>query len=300
MAGLRRDVLLFRRNRWHQIETRLTGLEVAIGRLTSQAADSPIANIYPEPLATPLALEKGAYLHMGRYFSLLDAGEAFIKYSWAVAASIQRLDNSEFDVTKDFRQPPSIGIFVKLLRDLLQSRSVCENPIGKTLQLSFLQENGKLTQAGRFFLDEYTNLRNITRGHSSSLPDGAYETPYLRHAAELHDALERCPHIRFPLVQIQSANPVSDQISYDIRLLTGPPPFTKTERIQTESRLRLGGLYVWDGADIFVDLMNFLICRACPVCNLDHTFFLEQTTSKEDKYHSYFGSHRCSLERKRT
>lgn len=282
------------------METRLTRLEVAVGRLTSQAADSPIANIYPEPLATPLALEKGTYLNMGRYFSLLDAGEAFIKYSWAIAVSLHRLDNSEFDVIRDFRQPPSIGTFVKLLRDLLQLSSVFENPVGKTLQLSFFQENGKLTQAGRFFLDEYTNIRNINRGHSASLPDGAYEVPYLRHAGELHDALEKCPHLRFPLVQIQSANPVSEQISYDIRLLTGPPPFTNIERIQTESRLRLGGLYVWDRADIFVDLMNLLICRACPVCNLEHTFFLEQATSKVDKYHSYFGSHRCSIERKGT
>ncbi len=289
---------MFGSNRLKMIETRLTGLEVAIGRLASQAADSPIANVYPELLATPLAMERSASLNTGRYFSLLDAGEAFIKYSWAIAVSLQKEAESSYDVSKDFRQPPSIGIFVKWLRELLQSRTIPENAIGKALQSSFLQETGRLTQAGRFFFDEYPNIRNTTRGHSSSLPDGAYETAYQRHAPELHDALGKCPHIQFPLIQVESANPVSEQISYDIRFLTGPPPFTQTERIQTEGRLRLGGLYVWDRADLFLDLLNFVVCRACPVCNLNHTFILEQTTGKLDKYHSYFGSHRCSIERR--
>lgn len=289
---------MFGRNRLKTVENRLTALEVAVGRLASQAVDSPIASTYPEPLATPLALGKSAYLHTGRYFSLLDAGEAFIKYSWAIAVSIEIAIDSEFDMEKDFRQPPSIGTFVRLLRDLLQAKSVSENAIGKTLRLSFQQENGRITQAGRFFLDEYTNIRNLTRGHSSSLPDGAYEIHYLRHAPELHDALEKCPHIQLPLIRVESANPVSEQISYDIRLITGPPPFTQTERIETESRLRLGGLYVWDRVDTFVDLLNIVICQTCPVCNLDHTFILEQITRRADKYHSYFGSHRYSMEKK--
>ncbi|MBI4330567.1 MAG: hypothetical protein HY673_04750 [Chloroflexi bacterium] len=297
MAALRLKVF-FRRNRWNRIETRLTGLEVAVGRLTSLVADSPIANVYPEPVATPLALEKGANLHTGRYFSLLDAGEAFIKYSWATAMSL-KMSDGDTDLLKELRQPLSIGALVKLLRDVLQSKFVKKNSIGKSLQVSFFQEDGRLTQAGRFFLDEYTNIRNTTRGHSSSLPDGAYEAPYLRHASELHDALGKCSHLQFPLVQIQSANPVGEQINYDVRMLVGPPPFTKIDRIETQSHLRLGGLYVWDRNDIFVDLMNFLICCACPVCHLDHTFFLEQSTGKADKYHSYFGSHRFSIERKK-
>lgn len=292
--------MFFRRNRLTIIETRLTGLEVALGRLTSQAVGSPIANIYPEPLATPLALARSTSLHTSRYFSLLDAGEAFIKYSWAIAASLQKEADSGYEVSKDFRQSPTLGTFVKWLRDSLKSKTISSNKIGSALQKSLLQENGRLTQAGRFFLEEYANIRNVTRGHSSSLPDGAYEIPYLRHAPELHDALEKCAHIQFPLIWIESANPASAQISYDVRVLVGPPPFTQSERIETERRLRLGSLYVWDRADTFVDLMSLLVCQACPVCNLNHTFFLEQTTGKKDKYHSYFGNHRCEIKRQQT
>jgi hypothetical protein len=290
MVDLRLNVVFIGKKKLSEIETRLTGIELKLGRLISFDSISSITNEYPEPLATPLALEKSASLHTGRYFSLLDAGEAFIKYSWAIAVS---LTNDKFDLVKNFRQPPSIGSITSFLREMLQSRKLSENPIGKILQNSFLQENGKLTQAGRFFLEEYTNIRNKTRGHSSSLPDGAYEMLYARHSPELHDSLEKCSHIQLPLIKIESANPESERISYDIRLLVGPPPFTHLERIETETRLRLDSLYIWDRENTFIDLMDFLICRACPICNLDHTFFLEQVTNKMNKYHSYYGNHRC-------
>lgn len=279
----------------NSIEARITALEVAVGRLSSQITESPIAVVYPEPLATPLALEKGASLHTGRYFSLIDAGEAFLKYSEAVAISLVIMGGNTYDILKKFRQPISLGHLVEILRELLYSSKLPDNTIASALKSSLIKPNGKMTPAGRFFLEEFTNIRNLMRGHSASLPNGAYEAPYLRHADELHDALGDCRHIQLPLILIESANPAIEQIDYDIRFLVGPPPFSKTERIHTDIRLRLNGLYVWDRGENFLDLNNLLICRTCPECKLNHTFFLEKMTSKISYYHSYFGNHRCSV-----
>jgi len=283
-------------DRFNSIEARVTALEVAIGRLSSQMSGSPIAVVYPEPLATPLALEKGASLNTGRFFSLIDAGEAFLKYSGAIAISLLVMAGNTYDIAKEFRQPPSLGRLVEILRDILYSGKLPDNTIAKALKSSVIKPNGKMTPAGRFFLEEFTNIRNLMRAHSASLPNGAYEAPYLRHSHELHDALGDCQHLQFPLILIESANPVTEQIDYDIRFLVGPSaPFTQVERIHTESRLRLNGLYVWDRGENFLDLNDLLIYRICPACNLNHTFFLEKMTRKTLYYHSYFGNHRCTV-----
>lgn len=291
-GGLKRKTMP-EEDKFNSIEARITALEVAVGRLSSQITESPIAVAYPEPLATPLALEKGASQHTGRYFSLIDAGEAFLKYSGAIAISLLVMEGNAYNIPEEFRQPPSLGRLVQILRETLYSSKLPDNAIARALKSSVIKPNGKMTPAGRFFLEEFTNIRNLMRGHSASLPNGAYEAPYLRHSDELHDALEECPHLQFPLILIESANPVTERISYDIRFLVGPPPFTQTERIHTESRLELNGLYVWDRGENFLDLNNLLICRTCPECKLNHTFFLEKMTSKTSYYHSYFGNHRC-------
>jgi len=277
------------------IEARITTLEVAVGRLSSQITASPIAVVYPEPLATPLALEKGTSLYMGRYFSLIDAGEAFITYSVSMAISLLVMAGSTYDIAGEFKKPPPLGRLVELLREILYSGKLPDNSVAAALHSSVIKPNGKMTPAGRFFLEEFPNIRNKTRGHSASLPDGAYEEPYLRHSGELHDALEDCEHLKLPLILIESANPATEQIEYDVRFLVGPPPFPQVERICTESRLRLNGLYVWDKGESFLDLNGLLIYKTCPVCNLNHTFFLERLTSKTAYYRSYLGDHRCSV-----
>jgi hypothetical protein len=280
----------------NSIEARIAALEAAVGRLSSQMAGSPIASVYPEPLATPLASEKGASLHTGRFFSLIDAGEAFLKYSGAMAIGLLVMAGNTYDIAKVFKQPPSSGRFVEILREILSSGTLPDNAIARALKSSLIKPNGTMTPVGRFFLEEFTNIRNLMRGHSASLPDGAYEAPYLRHSNELHDALGDCQHLNFPLILIESANPATEQIDYDIRLLVGPvATLTQIERIQTGSRLKLNGLYVWNRGDIFVDLNSLLIYRNCPVCSLNHTFFLERMTGKTLYYHSYFGNHRCTV-----
>jgi hypothetical protein len=282
-------------DRLNSIESRITNLEVAVGRLSSQMMKSPIAVLYPEPLATPLALEKGASLHMGRYFSLIDAGEAFIKYSGAMAISLITMAGHTYDVAEEFKQPPSLGRWGEILREILYSSKLPASTIANALRSSVIKSNGKITPAGRLFLEEFVNIRNVNRGHTASLPDGAYEAPYLRHADELHDALANCEHLQLPLILIESANPASEPIEYDIRFLVGPPPFAQAERIHTASRLRLNGLYVWDRDEDFLDLNGLLICRSCPECKLNHTFFLEKIIDKNMHYHSYFGNHRYVL-----
>lgn len=139
-------------DRFNSIEARITALEVAIGRLSSQITESPIAVVYPEPLATPLALEKGVSFHTGRFFSLIDAGEAFLKYSGVIAISLLLMAGNTYDIAKEFRQPPSLGRLVEILRDILYSGKLPDNTIARALQSSMIKPNGKMTPAGRFFL----------------------------------------------------------------------------------------------------------------------------------------------------
>ncbi len=279
------------------VETRLTALEAAVGRLTLQISNSPIALFYPEPIATPLAIENGAVLHHERFFSLLDAGESFIKYSGAIAIGLHRLADNDFDIQNEFRKPPSLGTWLDILWKLLQSGEITDNSVAKALKNSFIKPNGKPTPIGRFFLEEFVSIRNEQRGHASSLPDEAYERLHLRHSSVVHDALENCAHMHIPLIRIESVDVATEPISYDIRHLVGPPPLTRTERIQSINKLSLNSLYIWDNEDIFVDLSNLLIYKSCPVCNLTHTFFLEKSDNRFLYYHSYFGNHRDKIEK---
>ncbi|MFP3880103.1 MAG: hypothetical protein ACLFVA_04025 [Dehalococcoidia bacterium] len=282
-------------DRLNSIESRITSLEIAVGRLSSQMTTSPIAVAYPEPVATPLALEKGASLHMGRYFSLIDAGEAFIKYSAAMAISLATAAGHTYDLAAEFTQPPSLGRWGEILREILCSGEFPHSTIANALRYSMIRPNGKMTAAGRLFFQEFINIRNVDRGHTASLPDGAYQARYLRHSDEIHDVLANCQHLQLPLILIESANPATESIEYDIRYLVGPPPFAQVERIHTPSRLRLNGLYVWDRGEEFLDLNGLLIFRTCEECKLNHTFFLEKIKDKIRHYHSYFGNHRYSV-----
>lgn len=277
------------------IEARIAGLEAAIGRIILRMDSSPIALAYPEPLATPLARESSATLYHERFFSLLDAGEAFIKYSGAIAIGLFNMGGQNFDVNKEFAQPVSLGRWVEIINEVLSSGKLPDNSIANSFKTSLVKPNGKLTSAGRFFLEEFTNIRNIERGHASSLPDGAYERLHLRHAQVVHDALGNCAYLYFPLIRIESSDVATDPISYDIRHLVGPPPLTRVERIQSGNKLHLNNLYIWDNDDIFVNLSELVIYITCPTCNLTHTFFLEKLTGKSLFYHSYFGNHRFKL-----
>jgi len=277
------------------IEARISALEASIGRLSLQLESSQIALAYPEPIATPLARERGAILHHERFFSLLDAIEAFIKYSGAIAIGLFRMTGQNFDIPEEFKQPPSIGKWAETLRNIVNALSP-DNTISESLKSSLMKANVKLSPAGRFFIEEFTNIRNEQRGHTAALPDSAYEQLHLRHSTVVHDAFDSCTYLHYPLLCVESAADVAtDPISYDVRHLVGPAPLTHIERIHSSSKLRLGGVYVWDKSECLVDLCDLVVYKTCPTCNLPHTFFLEKIVSKSRHYHSYFGNHRFKV-----
>ncbi len=274
------------------LEARVAALELSVGRLTLSASSSPAALAYPEPLATPLVRESGAGLHHEKFFSLLDAGEACLQYTGAMVIALCKSGGREFDPAQEFRQPLSLGRWADLIRSLLAWEGLPDNSISQAMKSSILRPNGRFTPSGRYLLDEFIAIRNRERGHGSSLPDEAYGTLRLRHSAELLDALRSFTYLAYPLVRIESVNIVTDPFSYDVRLLVGPPPLTSTERIQSAIRLPMGAVCVWDQVDGLLDLGGLVTYRSCPICNLEHTFFLERWDNNARHYHSYFGNHR--------
>ena len=275
------------------LEARVAALELLVGRLILGAASSPTALAYPEPLATPLAKESGAGLHHEKFFSLIDAGEACLQYTGAMAIALCKSGGHEFDPGNEFRQPPPLGRWAELTRNhLLDCNGLPDNPISQAMKSSLWRPNSRFTPAGRYLLEEFIGIRNRERGHASSLPDQAYEARHLRHSTGLLDALSSLTYLSYPLVRIESIDIQTDPYSYDIRLLVGPPPLTSTERIQAATRLSPGAVCVWDRVDTLLDLGGLVIYRSCPTCNLEHTFFLERWANNRRRYHSYFGNHR--------
>ena len=279
-------------SRVEAIQSRLSVLEVVLGRLGQLTMSSPTVLVYPEPLSTALAGESGARLHHERFFSLLDAGEVCIQYTGVVAMALCRLSEDDLDVQREFRQPISLGRWAELVRDLCNSGGMSYTAIGRDLKSSLFRLNGRPTPTGRYWLEEFINLRNRERGHGSSLPDQAYEALHLRHVIEVYDALEACSYLKYPLVRVESVDVVTKPITYDIRLLVGPPPLTITKRIQSVTHVRLGATCVWDRDETLVDLGELLIYRSCPTCSIEHTFFLEKWTDNTRFYRAYLGNHR--------
>jgi hypothetical protein len=71
--------------RLRQHEAKIAALEETVARLVEGARVDYRALHYPEPIATPLACEQSAARFNEKFFSVLDAGEACVKY---VAATI--------------------------------------------------------------------------------------------------------------------------------------------------------------------------------------------------------------------
>lgn len=210
-----------------------------------------------------------------------------------MAIALCKLGQPDLDLQREFRQPISMGGWAQVIRDMCRS---CDwpsgNPIGRALRFSLFRPNGKPTPTGRYILEEFINLRNRERGHASSLPDEAYESLHLRHTTEIHDALESCGHLMYPLVRVESVDVTTEPLSYDIRLLVGPPPLTTTRRIQAATRVQPGTTCVWDRGEVLLNLDDLVIYRTCPTCNVEHTFLLEQWTDNTKYYRAYVGNHR--------
>ena len=273
------------------LETRMVALEGVIGNLSLRDRSPSSASSYLEPLAMSLARVAGARFHHERFFSLLDAGEVCIQYTGITALAICKT-LGHLDIRKEFTQPISFGHWAGLIRDMVNREGFTDTIIGKALRSSLVRPNGKPTTAARYLLDEFINLRNHERGHTASLPDQAYDALVMRHASNFYDVFESLAYLRHPLARVESVDVVADPISYDIRLLTGPPPLTETQRVQSSSRLNLEAVCVWDGVEGLLDLGDLLVYRSCPTCNLEHTFFLERWTDDVKYYHAYLGNHR--------
>ena len=279
------------------LESRIMTLENVVGRLSLQFESSPIALVYPEPIATPLAKESSARLNHERFFCMLDAGEAFIQYTGAISVGLMKLSGTPLDIREAFKQSLPLGRWVTIIRRLIASRQAAAHPVADALITSLTQQNGRFTPSGRFFLEEFTNLRNLERGHASSRPDDAYRALHLRHSPVLHDSLDACGFLKFPLIRVESCDILTEDFSYDIRHLVGPPPLARSERIRSPAKLKLNSVYVWDRSDSFVDLCDVVSYQICEVCKEEHTFFLERISNSHYCYHSYLGNHRFSVDR---
>ena len=276
------------------IESRLADVEAVIARLGQLTLTSPSVLSYPEPISSALAKEGGARFHHERFFGLLDAGEICIQYSGIVAMALLLQSGSAIDLKAEFKQPIPLGLWAGHLRKLRDDSAATDNLIGKELVTSLFKSNGKPTPTGRFWMDEFLNLRNSERGHGSSLPDEAYEALHLRHSSEIYHALESCSYLKYPLVRVESVDISSEPFNYDLRLLIGPPPITITKRIHSTSRVRLGSTCVWDRREMLLYLEDLIIYRNCPTCNVEHTFLLEEWDDSTKKYRAYIGNHRYS------
>ena len=275
------------------LQARVTALETILGRLGVLTSSSAAILTYPEPLATSLAKEIGARFHHERFFGLLDAGEICIQYTGAMTLALCKSSQPNLDLQSEFRRPVSLGGWAELIREKCSSCDVfSDHPIGRVLRASLFRPNGRPTPTGRYIMEEFINLRNRERGHASSLPEEAYESLHLRHTTEIHDALESCAYLMYPLVRVESVDVVTEPLSYDVRLLIGPPPLTAIRRIQSPTRVQPGMTCVWDRGEVLLNLDDLVIYRACPVCNVEHTFFLEQWADNTRHYRAYAGNHR--------
>jgi hypothetical protein len=278
--------------RLDKIEERLTKLEAAFDQRLAAEGGSPFQS-FPEPLAYALGRYGSAATHSGRFFLLLDAGEIAIKYSWSLAMAFAPSDAAH----AVYVTPPTLGVFASRLRSFLDSRDVATTtePILRALARSFRKDNGKPTPAGRYLLDEFVVVRNRERGHASTLTEGAYESLWRSVHPVLMDTLAHCEHLRFHCVRIESVdvgNP--DWFTYSITELKGVAPKTAPMAVLSKDRIRQGSVCLWDGAMRLVSLSPFIEYRACGVCGLEHTFFLEKVDGQTLHLHSYAANHRMS------
>jgi hypothetical protein len=270
------------------VERRLITLEEGMSSLA-----------YPEPIAFSLARERSSVLFHEKFFNVLDAGEACLRYTAALALAIIRGAAEHADLVKRLRdQPVALGTWAGVIRDSL-SLIHREEPgvalaVQQSLIESLLRTGGKTTPAGRFLLSELVEIRNAERGHASARPEGVYEGLYHRHAPAIHDSLSALGFLRFPMVRIDDIDLAGRYMRYSVRVLMGPSPMGRIDRVVSPSRVGKGDTCVWDGAETILSLGRLVTYRICPACDLEHTFFLDQVTKDESKYHSYAGNHRLN------
>ena len=279
------------------IVERLEALEAKMARFMLQSEESPIALLYPEPIATPLAKENAAFRYHEKFFNMIDAGEACIKFTTSLALALLSHEDQDVMTNGYFAQPLALGGWATLLRDIMVNATIPGDGIAVDLKSSLTKSNGRPTQAARYLFDEFINLRNEYRGHTSALTEEVYKTLHLQHSGTLHDTFNSLTFLRYPLVRVESVIMETQGFSYDVRILVGPAPIGRIERIYSEDRINPGTTCLWnDSKQELVCFRKTLLHCSCPECNLEHTFFLERSTPKYSHYHSYSGNHRFRKE----
>ena len=279
------------------IMERLEALEAKMARFMLQSEESPIALLYPEPIATPLAKENAAFRYHEKFFNMIDAGEACIKFTTSLALALISHENQDIKINEYFTQPLTLGGWAKLLRDIMVNVTIPGDGIAVDLKSSLTRSNGRPTQAARYLFAEFINLRNEYRGHTSALTEEVYKRLHLQHSGTLHDTFNSLTFLKYPLVRVESVIMETHGFSYDVRILVGPAPIGRIVRIYSENRINAGTTCLWDESN--QELIYFrktVIHCSCPECNLEHTFFLERSTPEYFLYHSYSGNHRFRKE----
>jgi hypothetical protein len=274
-------------------EDRLQALERSLGQLTNALSAGFPLLLFPEPLAGPLARELSASFFHEKFFSLLDAGEACIKYTAAVVIGLtSSATGPALDVSPLFGRPIPLGAWASIIQSSFDVLVRVNTRIAAEVQKSIFRTDGKPTAAARFIASELVNLRNRERGHGASRPEGVYEELYRRFSSSVHDSIHTLSFLRLPLVRVERVNALDQGFLYDLRTLMGPSPIGRIERIVSTVRSQVGDVCIWDGAESLVSLRGLVVYRACPECGLEHTYFLDRATDSGTTYHTYSGSHR--------
>jgi len=283
--------------RLSHIEDQFNALQETVSRISATLGQWPSQLERPEPIAYSLAREQSAALYTERFHCLLDAGEACIRYTAALALALMSNASDRAALLGALGgQPVALGKWAALVDRslvLLQgSQPDTAVDVWQSLLESLVRPNGKRTPAARFMLVELVQVRNTEKGHGSAKTEGVYEGLYYRHASALHDALRDLTFLRFPMVCIEDIDVAGECTRYAVRVLMNPYPIGRIEGVLSGSRVRKGETCIWDRAQGLLSLGGLVIYQTCPECQLEHTFFLEQATSDRTRYSSYAGNHR--------
>ncbi len=274
------------------LEARVAALEANLARISLAVASTSTSTQLPEPIATALAREGTAQNQHEKFFSLLDAGEACIKYTAAILIALSKANGYNFDIQQEFRQPPTLGRQAEIIRQLLIRPGFPDDAISQSIQSSLLRTNGKFTPPARYLFNDFIALRNDHRGHGASLPADAYRRLHLQNNTLVHDALKSFEYLSYSLVRIESVDVATDPFTFDVRIIIGPSIYNPSERIQSMSRVGLDRTCLWDQEESLVDLNDLIVYRTCDTCSIEHTFFLDRWTPNYKEYHAYMGNHR--------
>jgi hypothetical protein len=245
----------------------------------------------PEPLATLLEQEESSLTYMQKFFTLLDAGEVAIRYTAGLVLGLAKSEDPEsIDLPMLFNPAPSLGKVAGMCRDKLPD--IGHSDLAESLRSSLVRSNQKLKPHARYLFEEFVRVRNDEKGHGSTRPEGAYETLYLRHQSNVHDAIQAMQFLKNLLVRVEAMDVRAGRFVYDARLLMGPSAHGKLMKISTDDQIAVGTTCVLTSGGELVPLLGTVSRRLCKVCQLEHTFLLDKDDGKERKYMSFVGSHK--------